>query len=639
MLPRRGRLHHEEHGAVAITTAILLAALVLMAAIVVDIGMLRVDHRDSQTVVDMAVTAGAMELSTGDNRIAACNAAWAYLINNLDEVPDDEPQPAPPDDCAGVFAGPCDHLVSEPPFVASLAGGTIEVEIRMPVLDGDTWMQEHRQTLDPDRDGGPCERISVEIRRGRSHTLAVIAGFQDGSSVSGAVGRRMEVGSADRFISLQVLDRTGCSVIHTSGGPSSIRVLSATVDGVEHPGTISVDSEPPSPASCSGNSKVFDVDSGVIQAEGDIFSHGLQQHGVKDAIYDDDPPALDPPPQSGPLITRRAFDHRYNCQTTYGTGPEPFLPESSSLSAGFRQDIEDCGDGDPSHLRLLYALLADYIEDLEDGGDGIIDDIISDLFSPAEEFAAAGFEVYGDDPGEPCDDIDIDASAGSVNTLWYFDCPAGARVRGGGTPDELTIPDADMVVFRNGLRVDGTVWINATCPGWDGTTCPDRTVIADGPSDATIAFWEGEMQILGQMNTRRSFIYLNNIDTSRLLTNGSGGIDLEAPLGGTCGTQTGINGDTWPTAECFEDLAVWQNEEGIGSSDRMQLNGSGILRTVGSVFVPNAQVEIGGGGATDLRSAQFYAWQFWYHGNGTLELLPNPERATPERLFGAGLIR
>lgn len=608
-----------EDGAVAITTAILLLALILMSAFIVDLGLLRVDHRDSQSVADMAVTAGALELGADINRVAACEDAWKFVVNNLSEVSNTEPEPAG-NNCEDNFDLACDPARRDE-LRHTFPGTDIEVVIRMPVFDDDAPMQPARQTLVASRDGSACERISVELRRTRDHRLAVVGGFQQGSSTAWAVARRMQVGDEERYVSLIVLDRTGCSTIRTSGSNSSIEVQNVeAADGTLHPGTIAVDS---APTACGSNNKVFDVDSGRIFAEGDIYSYGLQENGDPAAIYDDVPPALEPLPQSGPIIRRTNMDHRYNCDANYGGGAEPFMPASTALDPTYRQDgVPPCDTGNPSYIRGLYAYVADQFDTLDVDGDGMIDEYLDDGVTARAEFTSDGFRVYPDPavPTETCSDIAVDEALGSSNTRWFFDCPAGATVKSGNT---LTIPDAELVVFRGDLKVSGTARFNV-----------NTAVTTTGPSDATVVFWDGELSVPGDITTRKTFIYLVSVSDGRLTTEGTGGFDFDAPLGvGSCTVGA------WPAAECFEDLAVWQGGEGTGPQDEMGLAGGGRMRTVGTVFAPNALINIGGGGTTDLESAQFFGWQFWYHGNGTLVLIPNPERGTPVKLFGAGLIR
>lgn len=607
-MPRRASGSQQE-GAVAVTTAILLVALVLMAAFVVDLGMLRVDHRDSQTVVDMAAAAGGLELGADIDRVSACEAAWKFLVNNLTDVPDNEPEPSG-NTCADNFSGDCDPTVRDE-LVTTLAGGDLEVVIRMPVFDNDDPMQPARQAIVSDVDGTPCERISVEVRRLRDHRLGVVAGFDEGSSTAGAVARRTHTGDEERFVSLMVLDREGCSTIKTSGGPSFIEVKNATAaDGTVHPGTISVDTVPPG-AGCGPNNKIFDVDNGHIFAEGDIFSHGLEVTGSTADVYDDPISRLAPPPEPGPILRRTHMDHRYNCKSGgYGPAPEPYMPDSTALSAEFRQDgVPACDNGHPSYIEGLHDYLTANFA-------------LDPLDIPAA-FAADGFRIYPDpaEPTESCGDVIIPEDVGDDSTKWFFDCDGGATVKGG---NPLTIPDAELVVFSGDLEVSGQARINVTT---DLSTA--------GGSDATMVLWDGGLTVKGHLATRTTFIYLNETVRTRLTTEGGGGIDLEAPLGvADCETS-----GKWPTAECFEDLAIWQNGEGSGPQDEMGLAGSGDLIVIGSVFVPNALINIGGSGTTDLDDAQFFGWQFWYHGGGTLTLIPNPERGTPVLLFGAGLIR
>lgn len=614
----------DEEGAVAVTTAILLIALVMMAAIVVDLGILRVDHRANQSVADMAVTAGAMELGASADRVAACNKAWAYLMENLDEVPANQLQPAG-NDCATNFAGACDPAVADE-MVVPLAGGALEVVIRMPVADGLPVMQPTRQAIVTDIDGTPCERMAIEIVRDRVHNLAGVAGFTDGSSLSGAVARRVQIGESELYASLVVLDREQCQTIRANGG-ATMRVLSATdAAGTLHPGTIIVDS---APLSCGGQNEVFDLEgSGSrIIAEGDIFSYGLGAGGTPRAgVYNQgqvDDGNLSPAPTPGPQIRRDAIDHRYNCEPTPGrydvVGPEEFRPRSSWITDPSidHTNIPACDKGNPSYIRHLYQYLSARIDDVDDtDGDGFVDDNANDAPNARAEFASAGFSIFGDDPTEKCNDVSL--LAASTQRLWYIDCGT-AKVKNG---NQLRIPQADMVVFRGGVDVDagGVLAINVDATGIEGS------------SDAVMAVWDGDLAVQGFIRTEQTMTYLN---TGRLDKRGAGDLKMEAPLGGACSTPVG----SFPDPACFEDLAVWQNGFGTGTQDEFNLGGNGGLTIVGTVFVPNANIDVAGDGFTDLDDAQFFGWRFEYSGTSDLTLIPNPDRATPIKLFGAGLIR
>lgn len=660
-----------EDGAVAITTAILLTVLVLMAAIVIDIGYLRIEHRDSQTVVDMAVAAGGFELGQSSDREAACNMAWSYVVNNLDEVADNEPQPGG-HNCSTQFSGTCDNdpLVPADVMDVPLAGGDIRVIITMPVHELHHTMQPTRQALEPDRDGTPCERIAVEIRRTRTHTLAGVAGFEEGSSLASAVARRMNVGDAGRFVSLVVLDRGHCQTIRANGGGTmEVANYVDPLTGQVHPGTITVDSAPPS----CGSQKVFDLDGGGtrITAEGEIFSYGLGEGGTPpDSVYynsDVTSGKLSPRPEPGPLVRRDTIDHRYNCESTEDrydeSGDEPFRPVTTFVTdpSISHPGVPACGNPQSSYILDLYEFVSGAIDDVEDDDDdGFVDNNAPDGQTAAEEFAAAGFEVYGDneagedvngngvldpgedtngngvlDPPEPCNDANVVSAPTQIK--WYFDC-ATTRIRGG---DEINIHTAEMVVFRGGVDVDagtptGILTTNSAFPttGTNTSAAPDAAVV----------IWDGDLQVQGQINATRSFVYIN---TGTLDKTGGGNLFMTPPCGGPAPCTPDVpeespacsTGGAYPTPSCFEDLSIWQNGFGTSPSDKFNLGGNGGLTIVGSIFVPNALVHVHGTGFTDLDAAQFFAWRFEYTGSSGLTLLPNPENASETPLFGAGLIR
>ena len=612
----------DQEGAVAVTTAILLVILILFAALIVDLGRLRVDRSADQLVADSAVTAAGLTLP-GDGAEAACLDGMTYALRNL---PLSEAQivAALADAtaaCNGAFdpsTFSCDPDAADPlaeQEVASIPVAEYTIVVTHPVADASELMSYQTHVASDPKDGKLCDRIGVAVTRQADYTLAGVAGFKGSQTTVSAVSFAFVAGSSDIFASLVVLDRTGCQTLRANGANAEIDVQSITIGSKTYPGTITVDS---APSSCSPNDRVFDPDGGSarIHADGDIWSFGLSIAGSPTetaAIYNpsDVPTKLDPEPTDGELITRSPIDRRYNC-TAYGSGSEPYLPDGSYLPDTFdHPGIADCdgsrdGDGGP------------YIEELYDH---VSDGITTPTFT-----ATNGYRLFPG-PSEQCNNVNL---TDSTATRWYFNCDT-VRVRNGST---LTLQNADLVVFKGGVDVDGggTFYVNTT----DGTSRLDK--------DTTLVLWSGDMDIQGDLVLINTFAYLND---GRVNKTGGGTLVTVAPLGAgdstpePCGdlSETSPGTGTWPSSGCFEDLAIWQNGYGTGPSDTLNLGGNGFLQVEGTVFGPNAKVNVAGNAASDLADAQFFGWSFEYSGLGALTLIPNPDRATPVPIFGIGLIR
>lgn len=633
----------DDSGAVAVLTALILTILLALAAFVVDLAMVRSDIRYSQNASDAAALAGVGEINgSPDQYQTACETAWGYLTANLFGAP------VPVGSRCDVFsdaqfedAGPTcasravstldptlDPSIDAPVYIEEVVGD-YTFRIQMPVRDSDDQMTV--QDPNADFDGGnPCSRMAISVIRERPQ---IFGGFAGGDgSVSGfndSVARSSQDDGDELIASLVVLDRTGCATLRSSGAGSEIYVSTYIdpVTGDAYPGTIAVDTDPPASPGCNANQPVFNLDSGKIISEGDIFSFGVGAGGsVIDDIYkESDVTSGDLSPRPAPLgelITRKPIDHRYNCMT-YPTAAQKYLPNSTALSVTYRQPIEDCTDGiDP------------YIKQLHDFVDG----------RTAAQFAGLGFHVYGDDPGERCNKINnADMPAlliphlTAADSKWYFDCDA-ATIDG-----PLTITDPELIVFKGSVQVSSAFIVNSGGP--DDLLDPNEE-----NDDATIVVWgrntwgsAGDFNVNGTLDLERTFVYLQS---GRLSKGGNGTLRMISPVGEWDGDPLTVECDStlthptlYPTPSCFEDLVVWQNREGTGPSQEFGFGGNGGLTAVGTIFVPNALINVGGSSTNGLTDAQFYGWSFWYHGGGTLTLTPNPERQTRILEFVRYLIR
>lgn len=78
---------HKEKGAVAVIVAIVMVALVGMSALVVDVGLVYQERRQTQTAADAGATAAAQELAQGGSQSAATTVANQYVTANTNVTP------------------------------------------------------------------------------------------------------------------------------------------------------------------------------------------------------------------------------------------------------------------------------------------------------------------------------------------------------------------------------------------------------------------------------------------------------------------------------------------------------------------------------------------------------------------------
>lgn len=645
--PRSGDRRSDE-GAVAVTTAILLVALIMMAAVVVDLGIRRVDHRDNQLVSDLAATAGGLQI--GESRVDACSAAWRYMMANLDAVPNDEPEPAAPNDCATVFAGECDP--AETPrdeLIAPLAGGRLEVVLRMPVFNEDPEMQENRQAFVESVDGSPCERISVTVRERRSSILASVAGFGDGGSLAQAVARTTDRGNEKEYATLIVLRARDCEALRSGGGTGVIVFNTIDGDGNLVPGVITSDS---TDNGCAANKVVYDtngngayicagmeIESGdvaivaqAVDAVGECELDGTEGDNPAGAVTSATPDTLRafaeapivwenegagdiaPDTSDGGRITRQLVDHAYNCDAH-----SPQYPSYASSTPQYPVSGPDEPAVLPCATRSVAAI-----------------DLLVDAFVTGA--AQSGFTIYN------C------GSPSSPATRVILDC--------GGGPGHISLPNAEIVIAKRfGIN-------NANGRGINITTSSDSlTIGAADPGntvshDTLMIVPEGDITLSGgSLLLHNTMTYLHS-GSSRFNVNSTDPLVFTAPqdvgwdddvdpgqphVAVGCSTTT-IGGFPVPDSSCFQNLAFW------GNGDRPhRLGGSANVNARGVFFFPRAGRQNGseftlqgndtGGAGLDLRDAQFFVWRLNMGGQKPVLMRPNPEVFLETPRYGVGLIR
>lgn len=306
------RRYGQEDGATAIVVTILMAVLIGLLALVVDIGILRLDRRDNQRAADMSASAASYNLAMG-SPLEACQQAFAYIVAN-------EPSASgtiPTDPCATwpTTATPCPATS----LVALGAAGDLLIEVTWPVADGDPLLEGRSQSSD----GTPCQRIGVSVRQERELAFSRVYGDGQYASTADAVGRG-DSGDPGQIVSLVLLDEAGCRALVARGnGNVWVREVENLATGEIRPGMITVDSDA---TECSAvNAIEAEGASSWIRAGGEvgdtdktddlgaIFGYALQAGNAGHAYHqaDVDAERLTPTPIGGDRITRAPIDDRY----------------------------------------------------------------------------------------------------------------------------------------------------------------------------------------------------------------------------------------------------------------------------------------------------------------------------------------
>jgi hypothetical protein len=583
------RWHDEERGAVLITVTAGLVTFLVIAALVIDLGALRLDRRADSLAADLAVTAGvaALDPFSGSDAEAACERTWDYALANIS----DEGSPGTVPNCLP-FAATCNPAAAR---TATGTAGPYTISIVHPVPDAHPYMGG--QDINADIDGGPCQRLGVRVTRTREYTFAKVAGFDTGRTNVVSVAR-LGVGLGEgELVPLLVLEPIACDALFTSGqGKVTVSYFDDT------PGIIVVDSnasKTTNPSRCSSNT--FSIDSkgtqkGWIRAipvpgkniSSVILSYALSGAPGANAASAYDPSDLtdpiDPSDVSDPLepvesyyrlypepfpvgrrITRAPIDWRYNCKGTY---PDYPLDLGDPSAGGI--PIMGCPDAatTPSYIEQLRAQYGDPsdVGSLPGGGFARWTDTYGCNLQPSDPPIA----VFGN---------------------WWIDCPGGIAIR-------------NSVTFTGGSVVsDGDVRVFGSLSFNQPTTSDQVFHIRSGD------FIKDAQAV---MTLERTLVYLGDGVIS--FGGGSGGLFWISPIGN--GTNT--------LATRFEDLALWSE-----APRQHDLGGQAGNTLEGTLFTPNADpFSLTGQAGQFQTAAQFLTRRLEVKGQGEVRMQPDPDRIT-----------
>ena len=570
---RKPGSYRHERGAVLLIGAAAMTALIMVSALVVDIGLAKTDRSQNRLAADAVATAGAFGLGEGGG-VGACESAIGYVTANLGELPGLS--------CSG-FPSSCNAATAVASTTGTSEGTT--VTIVYPVSNNHELMtpaSRGTQALSV-RDGSQCQRVGVRVDQSRAALFSQIVGNETLDTSVHSVALRAVPDAQGDVVSLLLIEKHECPALSVNGGGSSGGIyVSGVVDpmtGNINPGRIAVDSD--GTVGCgSSTSTILTTGNGAnIHAygapgcAGELSPNTGAGCGVIEA-YADGAPGCNPPACSGAdgtvspapsqstqRRTRAPFDWRFNCKASYPASYE----------------IDGCPD---TGSRSSY-----------------IDDLVLDTVNLA---GANPFEIYSDH---------FDCRVKSRETVivpvgnWLIDC-APLKVQGGLDFDGGNIVvDGDIEIGSQGfLRVNNAN--NDSNYSWISGSAATATEHSAGA--AFIFFRDGTLSKSGGggLSFMNSMVYLSP----------TSGLEM---VGGT-GEMTWIA----PTEGPFEDLALWSESEA-----EVKLSGQATLELEGIVFVPNAEVSFQGNGSIANVEAQFVAKKVSTGGNGSLQIAPVLDRS------------
>lgn len=293
----------DERGAVAIVVAVIMTLLLVVVALVLDFGLVRVDRHIDRAAADEATLAGLHALNQNDGKahpyVGVC-AAVRYLKANSERFAAASESsgwknglgatPTPSDGCSAaltnVVCSPTDKSTwAKWAWSGNYRGAFLSVTIESgyDLAANNTWREDTLPaTIGDVGDNQGCDNLAVTIQQSRKPGLGTLATASDLSTGIRSVGR-VRVAPGDAAPAMLLLKRTGCPVLvtgsNTSPATSFIKVLGAvSADGTKaQAGTIHSDSDG---LGCSGGndaSRIFNGRgaSGIVTYAAPLISNPL----------------------------------------------------------------------------------------------------------------------------------------------------------------------------------------------------------------------------------------------------------------------------------------------------------------------------------------------------------------------------
>lgn len=616
-----------DEGVYSIMYAVLVVALVMCAAFVVDLSVLREDRRTERLAADAAATAGAIKLNPLDGAVspnAACLQAWEYLKVNL---------PGAGSAVADCPTSKFPTSLASCPSSGSESGpaGQWAVTITWPVADDDplltnpgvTGRGTYEQPFNSVTDGTDrCQRIGVSVSRTREPLFAGVGGFGARTTLNSSVARSDLNDDLRQEFPLVVLDQTGCGVILAQGSVSQDSAIRVRNNGLT-PGRIAIDSDGSAPGNsgygCANTNATTAVagGGGKIQAlngsggePARIITRATPAKTTSVPCASGTDPASTPsgtvcprPFQRSNRVTRAPWDWEYHCSAT------PVAPTSAA-----------CPDA-PSR--------PDYIAQLQNG--------IGTL--TAATAAAAGYTVLSDSAAV-CD---------NNNTYTYY--PPGQYFVNCATfkVNKTIVFGGGTVVFRGGVDVKSSGTgphclvlnqpVGTVAPpvvGDNYAVCsPTSSTVSPAPVGDMIVYMKGNLtRANADLVAPQTFIYQES-DPAR-----GGSRTNRVDLGGGTASSLLLTG---PLNGNFKNLTLWsENYAGVDNSESQsnRLGSQNELGIEGILFLPNSLTNFGGDPTyIGTARAQFVTYRLAVQGGGTLQLTPDPYRTLTLRVGGVKLIR
>lgn len=657
MSGRQRPSRREDRGATLVIVALFITALLIVVALVIDLGFVRENRQSAKAASDPAVAAGIRFLDNGAGQVqpwrGICAARDYLLVNDAEFVgmtetyADGAGTPVAGNPCSSIPATICSESSAATwgVLTGSVDGGRIKVTIANGYTLPDPSFAEDADEYAGDDGSGPCDNLAVIIEKDQSAYFGGVAGASGYETTIRSVARLVQGTTGEVTAALILLERTDCAALLLEGN-SGARVDvqgNATDPGVIHADSIGnggncssqnifhVNGNPSAPVIVASRAPTGNTP-GQITARALTGAAGADPSVVASPVPDEvcvqqvpsdcgaTPPFGAGTIEGRQLVGRARVDARYRepILDLQATADARFAWSSAAdLPAGWTERTE-CGNTPTTFTETRIWLNC---------GGGEFRGNGKTFTSAVQEVVIDGY-VLVDSNNQTLRFDDVDS-------LYIAGRPGGAGIEFKGSNNDILINDGALT------DTDG-----------DGEVCDQRHAATPGARTELVV---GSGSILAEGGSGK---VLRMCSTTVFLRDNASGdcavpsSDGAAPYDNGCGGRirvAGKNGLEWmapnvntttsPTPsqlDDFEDLAFWSETQ-----NGNQIEGGGGVFLAGIFFTPNADpFRVGGNGAYDIEDAQFITRRLTVAGNGTLVMKPQPQNSIqiPE-LGGFTLVR
>lgn len=695
---RRGKRDERgERGAVAMMVAVSMTSLLIIAAIVLDFGLVRIDRQVDKSAADAAALAGAHGLNTGDGSphpyVGVCSAL-TYLKSNGDRFAGLDTTTGWSNGAGVATANGCADLslrsklckASDSSTWATWRGSTTYGGLRLTVsiqsayvIPAGQWTEDSlpASSVDPgDPAYGGCDQLAVVINQSRRPGLGSLATTSDLTTAVRSVARIQAV-PGDSAPAMLLLKRTGCPVLTTgsNGGSSYVHVLgSVSSDGRSQPGTVHSDSDG---LGCNGgnNSWIFGglASDGIVayaaplvanptqpdpskpgQITAVAAANGITGSPLRDSntnVYGssllDGVGGTHTDVGTKSLVTRRLIDERYftGVRAAITTANGLFSAGAAGVPSGWTS-LSAANVCQPTQAEVTAGVA---LANANSGGR---------LYIGCASSGGNGFQGTGPTLTIGASQVYFQGKVAPASNV-ALSLPNATKVYVGNKfakPDAISISNGTSFSVNNSpLNLDATT---GNCAAGQSSSkalmvirdgqfkqtggllrmCRTTTLMLGGQADGCVPASSGSAPL--------ALPCTGTLGTGQFTQQG-GGIDwtapdtLDATRDATTGNPLPAATTAWQNPDGPEDLALW-SESGTNSSTNFSMAGGGLFRVRGVFMVPNADSFIlSGGSHLDLTNAQFIASSITLNGNTTsvtMSVDPNSAVTLPDQGV-VGLVR